>query len=436
MRRTFLGGVHMNEHKNTAKSPIETITPPEYVAIPMQQHIGAPCKPLVNIGDTVLIGQKIGDNPTALSCPIHSSISGTVERMEKRLTTNGSFVEYIVIKNDYKGAVSSELAPHTILLGDTSSEKIIQKVREAGVVGMGGASFPTYAKIQSAIGKASVIIINCAECEPYLTINHRLMLEHPEEIINGTKILMRAAKIKKAIIAIEDNKLDAAEKIADNITDHSLIDVEVFKTKYPQGDERQLIYALSGIELKQGQLPADVGFVIFNAESCAVIYNAFTTGMPLVSKLITVDGECMKSPKNLSVPIGISFKDIIDFCGGLTHNCDRIITGGPMMGVAQWDLNSVAIKATGAILALPALTETEPHCIRCGRCVRACQMHLLPALLAQYASINDFDMCKELNIMSCVECGCCTYICPGKVPIVQHIRNAKQELRARQALKK
>ena len=183
MHRTFLGGVHMNEHKNTAKSPIENITPPEYVAIPMQQHIGAPCKPLVNIGDTVAIGQKIGDNPTALSCPIHASISGTVERIEKRLTTNGTYADFIVIKNDFLNTISSELTPHETPLGETSSEEIIQKVREAGIVGMGGASFPTYAKIQSAIGKANTIIINCAECEQYLTINHRLMRERPERII-------------------------------------------------------------------------------------------------------------------------------------------------------------------------------------------------------------------------------------------------------------
>lgn len=436
MRRTFLGGVRIDSRKITAKLPSEEIKQPEYIAIPMQQHIGAPCVRLVEIGDSVSIGQMIGNNKAALCCPVHSSVSGVVERIENRLMHNGSSVEHVVIKNDFKNTVYEKLTPHSKKITETEPDEIIEKIRDAGIVGMGGASFPTYAKLKSSIGKVETIIINCAECEPYITSNHRLLLEKPEDVIGGIKILMYAAGVNKAVIAIEDNKLNAAYKLAEFLGDDSMISIEALKTKYPQGDERQLIYALYGVELRAGQLPADIGFVVFNPESCAAIFNAFATGMPLVKKYVTVSGECIKEPKNLIVPVGISLRDCIDFCGGFSDGCEKIVTGGPMMGASQWDLDSVIQKGTGAILALPSEKSSTPHCIRCGRCARSCQMHLLPLSLAYYSEHGDYESCEELGVMSCVECGCCTYVCPGKVPIVQHIRNAKQELKSKASLKK
>lgn len=436
MRRTFLGGIHINDKKITAKSQSVEIKPPERVAIPMLQHIGAPCKRLVEVGDNVAIGQLIGDNREALCCPVHASVSGVVEKIEMRLMQNGSYVEHIIIKNDFENRLHESIMPQTKTITELSAEEIIEKIRSAGVVGMGGASFPTYAKLQSAIGKAETLIINCAECEPYITSNHRLLLERPEDVIGGIKILMYTLGVKKAVITIEDNKINAAYTLKDHIHKSSMISVEVLKTKYPQGDERQIIYALYGIELKLGQLPTEYGFVVINPESCAAVYNVFVSGTPLVSKYVTVSGECVEQPKNLIVPVGTSIRDCIDFCGGITEDCAKIISGGPMMGHAQWDIDAVVQKGTGAILALPDEEAVTPCCIRCGKCLRACQMHLMPLYLAQFSKMGDYKSCSELDVMSCVECGGCTYVCPGKVPIVQRIRNAKQELRALAQLKK
>ncbi len=437
MAYTFRGGIHVEEYKNTRKCRIETLPAPDVVSIPLSQHIGAPATALVKKGDSVTIGQKIGEVTSGLGCPVHASVSGTVTEIVKKVMRTGMAVEHIVIQNDYKDTYCPDLHPVDKKLTEVTTEEVIDIVREAGISGMGGASFPTYAKIQSAIGKVDKIIINCAECEPFITANHRLMLEQGASLVNGVKILLKALGVRTAYIAIEDNKPDAIEKMEELTESSRMISVKVMKTKYPQGDERQLVYALTGTEIPTGKLPADVGCVIFNAETCASIYRAFAFGMPLVSRIVTVDGDCVKRPRNVLVPIGTRVGDLIDFCGGLTKTPKKIINGGPMMGMAQWDLEMPVTKSTSAVLLFSEgfgrkSVDTQ-SCIRCGKCIRNCPMHLMPMYIAQFSKVHDLVRAEEYGAMSCVECGSCSYNCPGGVEIVQHIRVAKAGIKAEKA---
>ena len=289
---TFQGGIHVEEYKHTRRSRIEALPSPKTVSIPLSQHIGVAATPCVKKGDHVTIGQKIGDVvPEVLGCPVHSSVSGTVVDIIKKTIPTGAVVEHVVIENDMLGTVCPTCTPTSKRLSDVTPEEIIEVVREAGISGMGGAAFPTHAKFKSSIGKVDKIIVNCAECEPFITANHRLLLEQPASVINGVKILIKALGVRTVYIAVEDNKLDAADKLEELLADSKMISVKVMKTKYPQGDERQLIYALTGREIPTGKLPADVGCVIFNAETCSAVYKAFANGMPLVSRIVTVDGD-------------------------------------------------------------------------------------------------------------------------------------------------
>ncbi|MBQ8005527.1 MAG: electron transport complex subunit RsxC [Clostridia bacterium] len=409
---------------------------PAEISIPMSQHIGAHCTPAVKVGERVLRGQVIGE-VSGLGCPVHSSVSGTVKAITSYNNAQAQPIQTVVIENDGLYEMHPDIKPCEKKLTEATADEIIEAVRKAGISGMGGATFPTHAKIRSAIGKVDRLIINCAECEPFITANHRLMLERPAEIINGTKILLKALGLREADIAIEDNKLDAAAKLEERIGASRMINIRIMKTKYPQGDERQLIYALTGKEVPQGKLPADVGCVIFNAETCAAIYRAFALGMPLIERIVTVDGDCIATPKNLLVPIGTSYKDVIDFCGGLKKEPKKIVSGGPMMGFAQWNINSPVVKGTSAILVLSEKMCPEEKndyaCIRCGRCVKNCPMHLMPNYLAQFAQRGKHDEAENYDVMSCVECGTCTYNCPAHVPIVQYIRVSKGALRAKKA---
>lgn len=434
MEYTFKGGIHVEEHKHTARKRIETMIPPKVVAIPMVQHIGAPATPCVKKGDYVTVGQKIGVVPAeALGCPVHSSVSGTVIDIVKKQIPSGAFVEHIIIENDIKNEKCPDNKPAGKTLAEITPEEIIELIREAGISGMGGAAFPTYAKIKSAIGKVDKLIINCAECEPFITVNHRLLVEQPSTVINGIKILIKALGVREAYIGIEDNKPDAI-KILTKLTERSkMISVKVVKTKYPQGDERQLIYALTRREVPSGKLPADVGCVIFNPETCSSIYKAFAFGTPLTSRIVTVDGDCVRRPKNLFVPIGTSFNDLIEHCGGLVKEPAKLISGGPMMGAAQWDSEMPITKSTSALLVLSDAfgrkNVTAPVCIHCGRCINNCPMHLMPMYIAQFSMVNDIESAEKYGAMSCVECGSCSYNCPGGVEIVQHIRVAKAAIR-------
>ncbi len=433
MAQTFRGGVHMNEYKYTASSPIEKLPAPKTVRVPLSQHIGAPCTPTVNVGDIVDKGQIIGIVESGLGCPVHATVSGKVLKIDEVFTPQGRKVRQIVIENDGEERYSPGIAKEPKMPDNITPEEVVDAVRIAGISGMGGATFPTYAKIQSALGKVDTLIINCAECEPFITADHRLMLESPEEILNGLRILAKVFGLESGILAIEDNKMDAVELMRKTAKNDPTVQVKVMKTKYPQVDERQLIYALTGKELKSGKLPADVGCVIFNVETCYNVYRAVAENMPLIERIVTVSGDCIVTPKNVLAPLGTAVSELIDFCGGTKGEIAKFITGGPMMGVAQWDENTPVTKGTNAVLVLSPEFIKEPKtpyaCLHCGKCVTVCPMHLMPLYLASFAKNEDFEMCNKFNIMSCVECGSCAYVCPGNVPIVQFIRMTKAKIK-------
>lgn len=434
MKYTFKGGIHVNDHKHTARCQVKLFSDPKKVVIPMSQHIGAPCVCLVKKGDKVFAGQKIGKVPEgALGAPVHSSVSGTVEKVEKVADGRGAFVECVTIANDFQNELDSSVKVFSKKLSDATIEEIIEIVREAGVVGMGGAGFPTHVKISSAIGKASTIIINCAECEPYLTANYRLMIERPHEIINGAKILMKALGVRNVIIAIEDNKPAAIRKMKKLIEGNETMRVVELKTKYPQGDERRLIYALTKKELPVGKLPADLGCVILNAESLSAIFTAFAKGLPSIYRIVTVDGDCIAEPSNVLVPVGTTVEELVDFCGGLINLPAKIISGGPMMGVALWSPQLPVTKTTSGILVFSERRAPEKvkddACIRCGKCLRNCPSNLMPLNIVANIKTGNIEGAKDYGVMNCVECGCCSYGCPAGIPLVQYIKMAKSEIR-------
>lgn len=438
MALTFRGGVHVPERKNTESKAIRHFDAPTLVSIPVSQHIGAHCVPLVKKGDKVERGQTIGTVENGLGCPVHASVSGTVIAIEEKRNAMGANVQNIIIENDFENKVSDEVKPFPESFDKLSFEDVVEVARRAGISGMGGATFPTYAKIQSAKGKVDRLIVNCAECEPYITANHRLLLEDPTAVIGGMKILLRAFGLRCGDIAIEDNKPDAIKVIRGMTENDEYADVKVLATKYPQGDERQLIYAITGREIPAGKLPADVGCVVFNAETCAALYRAFAYGMPLVSRIVTVDGDCVKEPCSVLCPIGTPYSQLIEFCGGLVKEPKYIINGGPMMGAAQWDIDGPVTKGTSAILVFsenvnPVINQPSA-CIRCGRCVKACQMRLMPNYIAMFAQKAQYDLCESYDVMSCVECGACTFVCPGNVPITQLNRAAKAKINEKRRL--
>jgi len=428
---TFKGGLHPEENKITAGCPIEKMPEPDRVAIAMSQHIGVPSIPLVKKGDRVYKGQCIGRNDAGLSCPVHSSVSGTVTGIEDRVNPMGQKTQYVLIENDHTGELSPDIKPpFDKPLSEITCEEIVECIKNAGISGMGGATFPTHFKIAGAVGRVDKLIINCCECEPYITANHRLMLEKAEEIVGGAVIVMNALGLKACDIAIEDNKKDAIEHMTRVASQFPEIRVCTMKTKYPQGDERQIIYAIDKIEIPAGKLPADVGRIVINTETTAAIFRAVTTGMPLIERIITVTGS-VATPKNLSVPLGTCIKDIEDFCGGTVGEIGKIISGGPMMGQAVWDENTAVAKGTSSLIFLPKDNKKpQPEaCIHCGKCISTCPMHLMPCYLALFSKTDDVESLKEFDVMSCVECGCCTYQCPGNVPIVQYIRAAKGKVK-------
>ena len=435
MAFTFKGGIHPATNKNTRKSPITPITPPASVCIPLSQHVGAPCTPCVKVGDVVDKGQIIGTaDPDKLGCPAHASVSGRVTKIDT-ICLNGALpVTAITIENDFQNRISPAIQPFEGDIRSLDANQIVQVIRDAGIAGMGGATFPTYAKVASAAGKVSSLIVNCAECEPYITANHRLLLEHPEKVVGGIKILLKALSVRTAVLAIEKNKMDAVKAVAALDFDPEMIRICVMKTKYPQGDERQLIYALTGKEIPAGKLPSDIGYVVFNAETCAAIYNAFATGMPLIERIVTVDGDCVESPSNLLVPLGTPVLDLLEYCHTDLEKASKLIVGGPMMGKALWEDRAPVTKGTSAVLAFGRRSSKkadESPCIRCGRCIAACPMHLMPRELFRAYMKGDLEKCRALYATSCVECGSCSYSCPAKLDLTQAIAAAKQQLRAK-----
>lgn len=407
---------------------------PAVVRISLAQHSGAPMKATVKPGDHVYYGQQIGISEAAIWCPVHASVSGTVKAIELISDAGRAVpVEAVVIENDGLDERDPE-APKPKPQSEQTPEDVVELVRQAGIVGMGGAVFPAYAKIKSSTGKAKTLLVNCAECEPYITADHRLMLEHPTELLGGIDILIRAMGIEKTIIAIEDNKSDAARLLREHARERDDIEVRLLKTKYPQGEKSQIIYALTKTEPTHGVRLSDIGYVIFNAGTCASVYRACTSGEPLTDRIVTVDGDCIKTPMNVLARVGTPITDIVEFCGGLVRVPKKVINGGPMMGAAQWNMNGVVTKGTSALLFFSAEAERAyelpPACINCGKCVRNCPMHLMPNYLVRLAKEKNYSECEKYSISDCIECGTCSYNCPGHMEIVQYIRVAKGALRA------
>ena len=431
MAFSFFGGVHPKENKHYAEErSVQTFPAPDLVVIPMSQHIGAPCKPLVKKNDLVTKGQKIGDNQ-GLCVPVHASVSGKVKAVEMRPHANGTTVMSVVIENDHQDTLCPDIQARTQADVDAlTAEELVAIIREAGVVGMGGAAFPTHVKLSGAIGKADTIIVNAGECEPYITADDRLCQERPEEVVKGLMIGMKILGLKEGHIGIEDNKPKAAAALKNAAIDTGVV-VDVLPAKYPQGAEKQLIYAVTKREVPSGGLPAAVGCVVINAATCKAIYDAVYKGMPLIERIVTVSGDIVLEPKNLLVPIGTSFNELMEACG-VSENPYKVLNGGPMMGAAQYDLSVPTIKACNAVTILGHSNNfyvEDCRCLRCGKCIDACPMKLMPVLMYKTLYTNDVEEMKEQNIMDCIECGCCAFTCPASVPLVLGFRSAKQIIR-------
>ena len=432
MAFSFFGGVHPKENKRYARDKeIMAYPEPDILVIPMAQHIGAPCKPLVKKGDLVTVGQKIGDNQ-GLCVPVHSSVSGKVKAVEARPHTNGSRVMSVVIENDHKGTVCEECKPRTEEeVERLSPEELIAIIREGGIVGMGGATFPTHVKLSGGIGKVDTVIVNAGECEPFITSDDRLCREMPEEVISGLKVIMQILGLKEGHIGIEDNKPEAISALKTHLNKDDGIVVDVLPAKYPQGAEKQLIYAVTGREVPSGGLPAAVGCAVFNAATCKAIHDVVYNGMPLVKRIVTVSGDIAMDAKNLWVPIGTSFIDLMD-CAGFSENPYKVLSGGPMMGAAQYDLTATVIKGVNAITMLGKANNffvEDSRCLRCGKCIAVCPMKLMPVMMYKAMQSGDLQEMKDSNLMDCIECGSCAYVCPACVPLVLGFRSAKQIMR-------
>lgn len=432
MAQSFFGGIHPNDKKAaTNKKPIELLPPPAQVVIPMSLHIGAPCKPCVAVGDQVTVGQKIGEATAFVSAPIHASVSGKVVAVEPRIHFSGVKVMSVVIENDFNDTLCPDIKP-VEKPGDLTPEQLVEIVKEAGIVGLGGATFPTHIKISSGLGKVDTVIINAAECEPYITSDHRYMLERPEEIIGGAKILARIFGVDRVHIGVEANKQNAAELLRLKIEEEKApAVVEVLHTRYPQGAEKQLCQSITGRQVPPGALPAAIGCAVFNTVTAAAIYQAVTRGMPVTRRVVTVSGSGVNDPKNLDCPIGTPICELLDACGGVKKTTFKVMMGGPMMGHVQYDMDAPIGKGTNAILAFcedEERTVEYPACIRCGKCVSVCPMHLMPVFMYQYERAGMLQELESANVMDCIECGACTYICPGRLHLVQTFRAGKQKI--------
>ena len=432
MAFSFFGGVHPKENKWYACDKETVAFPaPDTVIIPMSQHIGAPCKPLVKKGDQVTVGQKIGDNQ-GLCVPVHASVSGKVKSVGAMAHTNGSTVMSVVIENDHLDTLCEDCKPRTQEEVDAlSTEELIGIIREGGIVGMGGATFPTHVKLSGGIGKVDTVIVNAGECEPYITSDDRLCREQPDKLISGLKIVMKIFGLKEGHIGIEDNKPEAAKALQACLCAADGISVDVLPAKYPQGAEKQLIYAITGREVPSGGLPAAVGCAVFNAATVKAIHDVVYDGMPLIKRIVTVSGDILMEPKNLLVPIGTTFDALIEACG-YKENPYKVLSGGPMMGAAQYDLSVPTIKGVNAITVLGKSNKydvEEPHCLRCGKCIDACPMKLMPVLMYKALQSGDVQEMKDNNVMDCIECGSCSFTCPASVPLVLGFRVAKQKIR-------
>lgn len=426
---TFTGGIHPYDGKDLSKDrPIQDLLPKGEMVYPLSQHIGAPAKPIVAKGDRVLAGQLIAESGGFVSAPIYASVSGTVKAIEKRRVVTGDLIESIILDND---GLYEELEYHPYApLDKLMPEEIRDIVREAGIVGMGGAGFPTHVKLSpKEPEKIDYVIVNGAECEPYLTSDYRRMLEEPEKVIGGLKIMLKLFPRAHGIIAIEDNKPDCIALLKKLCAGESNINVKALKTKYPQGAERQMIYATTGRKINSSMLPADAGCIVDNVDTVVAIYRAVSEGHPLIERIVTVTGDAVKEPRNFRVKIGTSYQEVLDAAGGFAVQPEKIICGGPMMGFGMFHLDVPTTKTSTALLALThdevAAMEPGP-CINCGRCVDACPSRIVPSKLATYAEHFEEETFVKCGGMECCECGCCSFICPAKRPLTQEIKSMRK----------
>ena len=440
MAQAFFGGVHPNDMKAaTNEKAIEQLAAPAEVVIPMSMHIGAPCKPIVAVGDKVKIGQRIGEPGGFVSAPIHASVSGTVKAVEPRPFSMGGTMMSVVIENDFENTISEEVKP----VEDPDSltpEQLVEIVKNAGIVGQGGATFPTHVKISSGLGKVDYVIINAAEREPYITGDHRTMLERPEQVVKGCALLAKCFGVDKVYIGIEANKQNAADVLNKTIAElKAPVVVEPLRCRYPQGGEKQLCQAITGKQVPPGGLPSNIGCAVFNINTTCAIYRAITEGMPVVRKVVTVSGSGIIEPKNIECPIGTPVSCLLDACGGVKDGTYKLIAGGPMMGMAQYTADIPVAKGTGAILAFcekEEQTVEHPQCIRCGKCVAACPVHLEPLFMYQYAEKGMVDELNEAHIMDCMECGACSYTCPARMHLTHMFKTGKQLVKNKMAADK
>lgn len=435
----FARGIHPAGNKTFAETKaIEVLPAPPEVNIPILQHVGAPCDPIVTFKDEVTVGQPIASTEAFISAPIHSSVNGITQRPAVVTLPNGRHVKTIPIKADGEQPEGPALFQQiyggewpTDRIKELDPKQISNQVREAGVVGQGGAAFPTFVKLLRNDEKpVNYLVINGCECEPYLTADHRLMLEAAKAIICGVAIAQHASGAKQAVVAIEGNKMDAIE-VMQKAAKGTGIKIAIVKTQYPMGGEKQMVKAVTGEQIPTGGLPLDVGVVVINVGTAAAIARAVLRHQPLTHRVVTVTGAGIKEPKNILAPVGVSIQALVDFCGGLTDDCARVIAGGPMMGFAIPELNIPVTKGTSGITCLTKADikkSDETNCVRCGRCVDVCPLNLVPTKMALAARSENWDLAKKYHIQACMECGCCAYTCPASLPLVQLIRMGKVEI--------
>ena len=425
MKHLFFGGIHPKYNKEMSTTSVDfCAVKPRQVVIPLLQHIGAPCQPLVQVGDRVLRGQKIGDGE-GLCVPVHASVSGKVVAIEPRPHICGRMIQAIIIENDNLDETVAPNIPKT-------DDEILHAIREAGIVGMGGAAFPGNVKALSAMGNVDTLIANGCECEPYITADDSLLRTAPEKVLSGMMILAGLLHPKQIIVAVEDNKQEAIGKLQSLQEAYPQIQVRILPTRYPQGAEKQLIQSLTGREVPPGKLPVAVNCAVFNVSTFAAIHRAVVEGYPLTERIVTVSGEAIAKPQNFIVRIGTPFHDLVEAAGGLNDKTERVISGGPMMGVAQSDLAVPVVKATNSILCLLKDVNgaaENPVCLRCGKCIGVCPMRLQPLYMYRYVKAGRVDELRRLHVLDCMECGCCSFTCPGKLPLVEKFREGKKLVR-------
>ena len=428
-KKALKKGLRLYEGKELSKNyPITTIKADEIMVFPLSQHIGKPAKPTVEVGQRVLKGQIIAEADGFISSNVHSSVSGTVKAIENRLTLSGDKKPSIVIQNDFENEEIEGLGVKT----DPSSltnEEIIEKIKNAGIVGLGGAGFPTHVKLSPKNAKEiDTIIVNGCECEPYLTVDYRVMLEKGEQIVKALRMILKLFPNARVIFGIEDNKADSIKVIKGFISDNDKMDICPLKTKYPQGGERSLIYAVTGRKINSKMLPADAKCLVLNTSTCYAIYNALFENMPLIHRYMTISGDGVNQCNNFKVPLGMSHNSVLTACGGLKEDTCKIISGGPMTGTALNTLDIPVEKTSSSILAFTVddvASIKESNCIRCGKCVSVCPANLVPQMLSKSVINSDFEKFENLGGMECVKCGCCSYICPAKIPLTHLITIGK-----------